>query len=209
MVSSGVNETFIESNIIAYAAILPDCGSIPLALGNPDNSVGLQVGIGERRTARDSFLKVVLEFFRALITIVSIGGAPAAGYFSDRLGRRWPVLAVTVLIGGIGVWLMSIELLAVALGGAFLAQLTGGGVEALTPAITGDRVRVELHGQALGWIYTLADLGSTLGPMITLGLLSAKYLSLTLIYQGSAILLILVIPFAILQMRKEPISTKG
>jgi len=140
--------------------------------------------------------------FVALSTLVSIGGAPAAGYLSDKLKRRWPVVALTVLLGGLGVWLMSLKLPALALAGGLLAPVMGS-VETLVPAIVGDRIRQARRGRTLGLVFTLADLGSTLGPPLALGLLNAGWMSLGDIYQASAILLAGVALFALAQSRGE------
>lgn len=141
--------------------------------------------------------------FIALSTLVSIGGAPAAGCLSDRLQRRWPVVATTMLLGGLGMWLMSLKLPGLALIGGFLAPIMGGSVETLVPAIVGDRIGQARRGRALGLIYTLADLGSTLGPPLALGLLNAGRLPLAGIYRASALLLAVVALFALAQGRGD------
>jgi MFS family permease len=141
--------------------------------------------------------------FRALSMIVGTGSAPAAGFLSDRLGRRWPVVAVATLLGAVGVWLMSDQRPTLALIGAFVAPLIGGSVESLIPTITGDQVGRAQHGRALGLIYSGGDLGAMLGPPIALGLLNAGWLSLSDIYLGCAILLAVVAIFALGQGRGE------
>jgi MFS family permease len=164
-------------------------------------------GEGLRLSNRLIPIATLTGAFVALSTVTSIGSAPAAGFFSDKLSRRWPVVAVTVLLGGVGVWLMSVKLPILALIGGFVAPVIGGSVESLVPAIVGDRVGQAQHGRALGLIYTVADLGSTLGPPLALGLLNAEWLSLAGIYQGSAILLAVVALFALVQVRGElPVS---
>lgn len=144
--------------------------------------------------------------FRALITLTSVAGAPTAGFLSDRIGKRWPVVGFTSLLGAVGLWLMSEELLALAIVGAFLAQIAAGSIGALVPAIAGDRVHILQHGRALGVIYTLGDLGSTIAPPVALGLLSAGLLSIEGIYQGCALLFALVGLFSLAQVRLEPVG---
>jgi len=112
--------------------------------------------------------------FRSLVTLVSIAGAPVAGYLSDQIRKRWPVLGVTSFLGALGLWFMSQNLLGLGLFGGFLSQITGGSIGSLVPAISGDRVDKLQHGRALGVIFTIGDLGSTLGPPIALGLLNAE-----------------------------------
>jgi DHA1 family multidrug resistance protein-like MFS transporter len=135
----------------------------------------------------------------AATMLVSMIGAPAAGRISDRLGRRWPVLAGSMLLGAAGLVLMGGRWFVPALLGVGLAQLSGSSVEALIPAITGDRVGKSAHGRTLGLIYTLGDLGSTLGPPAALGLLELGIFSLPQIYWLSAVALSAVAVFAWLQ----------
>jgi MFS family permease len=138
----------------------------------------------------------------ALTMLFSMGAAPAAGWLSDKVGQRWGVLAGSLLVGAIGLGLMSGPVIGWALVGVFMAQITGASVEVLVPAITGDRVRKRAQGRTLGLIYTLGDLGSTLGPAIALGLLEMGSVSLAQIYLSCALLLILVTGFAWVQTNK-------
>lgn len=146
--------------------------------------------------------------FRGLISITSITGAPAAGFLTDRMGKRWPLVGITSFLGAAGLWFMGGEFLTLALLGAFLSQIAAGSIGALVPAITGDHTQFKQHGRALGTIYTIGDLGSTIAPPITLGLLSAKTLSIGEIYQGCALLFILVGVFSLVQSRKESIVNR-
>ncbi|UCC88648.1 MAG: MFS transporter [Anaerolineales bacterium] len=160
-------------------------------------------GEGVRLSNRLIPIATLTGSFIALSTITSISSAPIAGFLSDRLSRRWPVVAGAVLLGGAGVWLMSAKLPALALIGGFVAPVMGGSVETLVPAVVGDRFGRAQRGRALGLVYTLADLGSTLGPPLALGLLNAGWVSLGRIYQGGAIILVGVALFALLQVRRE------
>jgi MFS family permease len=151
-------------------------------------------------------LATLTGLYTALTMPVSIIAAPTAGTISDRIGRRWPVIAFAVIIGGLGIWWMSSPLLALALTGAALAQAVGGGVEALIPAAAGDRVAEGLRGRALGLIYTIGDLGAALGPPAALGLLDMERLGLPVIYRFSAGLLFLVALVSWGQARREKTS---
>jgi MFS family permease len=144
--------------------------------------------------------------FVAVQATISILSAPAAGYLSDRLGRRWPVIVLGLLMGAVGVWLMSRPVPVQALAGALIAAITGGSVQSLVPAIIGDRVDEWQQGRALGVIYIAGDLGSTLGPPMALGLLNSGITSLGGVYRGCAILFLVVVLFAGIQWRREQMA---
>jgi MFS transporter, putative metabolite:H+ symporter len=111
-----------------------------------------------------------------------------AGSISDRLGRRWPVIGFSMILGGLGLWMMSGEVRVLALIGAFLVPLAGSSSETMIPAIAGDRVPKKLRSRALGLINTAGDLGATISPFAALGALNAGYLSLPGIYQIGGVL---------------------
>jgi MFS family permease len=134
---------------------------------------------------------------------VSVIAAPLSGRLSDWLGRRWPVVAAVSLLGAAGLILMSLPIVAVAIAGIALAALTGGSTQSLAPAIIGDRVDRAQRGRAIGLIYILGDLGSTIGPPLALGLLSSQAASIAAIYRGCAVLFALVGVFSLAQLSSE------
>ena len=109
--------------------------------------------------------------FVAVRVLVSTLSAPPIGAFSDRIGRRWLVMALLLLAGVGGIYLMSLPSAGWAVGGALLASLTAGGVPLLAAAVIGDRSTVEQRGRSLGLMYSISDLGSALGPPFALGLI--------------------------------------
>ncbi len=142
-------------------------------------------------------------FFTALTMLTSIFSASAVGFLSDRVGRRWPIVALTLLLGAAGIWLMSAGSIPIALLGAMIVPIVGGGVETLVPAIIGDRIVAQSRGRALGITNTFGDLGATIGPIIALGVLNRDWLSLGEIYKLGAMLLAGVGIFAILQAKMQ------
>jgi MFS family permease len=142
--------------------------------------------------------------FSAVRVLTSIVGAPIAGRASDRIGRRWPVMAVGLGIGATGTWLMGGEVLWLALFGALLAAVTSGSVSALSPAIIGDRVGEGRQSRGLSVVFSLGDVASALGPPLALGLLAA--LGISGVYRMSAIVLAVAGVFALAQARREPLN---
>jgi len=126
--------------------------------------------------------------YTALSNLISIGSTPLAGSVSDRIGRRWPVIGLAMILGGLSLWLMSGEIRSLALIGAFLVPLAGSSTETLIPAIVGDRVPKNLRSRALGMINTAGDLGATISPFAALGALNSGWLSLGGIYKIGSVL---------------------
>jgi MFS family permease len=127
-------------------------------------------------------------FYTALSNLINIVSTPLAGSISDRLGRRWSVIGLAMILGGLGLWLMSGEIPTMALIGAFLVPIAGSSAETLIPAIAGDRVPKNLRSRALGLINTAGDLGATIGPFAALGTLNSGWLTLGGIYQIGSVL---------------------
>jgi MFS family permease len=126
--------------------------------------------------------------YTAMSNLINIISTPLVGSISDKLGRRWPVIGLAMIMGGVGLWLMSGEIRTMALIGAFLVPVAGSSTETLIPAIAGDRVPKNLRSRALGLINTAGDLGATIGPFAALGALNSGWLSLSDIYQIGGVL---------------------
>lgn len=135
--------------------------------------------------------------YTALSNLTSIGSTQLAGSVSDRLGRRWPVIGLAMLLGGVGLWMMGGSAIWLALAGAFLVPLAGSSAETLVPAIAGDRIPQSLQSRALGLINTAGDFGATIGPFLALGVLNAGWLTLSDIYRIGGVLFGIVPIFAI------------
>lgn len=139
--------------------------------------------------------------FVALRTVTSMLSGPLSGRLSDRSGRRWGVIAGLLILGGLGMWLMGVDTTWIAIMGGFLAAVPGGGIQALIPALIGDRINADNTSRALGFVYTFGDFGSALGPVAALGLLNT--LGLPTIYRLCSVLLMILAFTALLRMRSE------
>lgn len=133
--------------------------------------------------------------FVALRAAISMVGGPLAGFFSDTFGQRWLVIAGIIALGAGGMWFMGGSVIYLALLGALVASSSGGGVQALIPAIIGDKIDQSQYGRSLGAIYAVGDIGSALGPPLALWLMGL--LSITVVYRLSACLLLIVACFAL------------
>ena len=143
--------------------------------------------------------------YTALSNLSSISSTRFAGSVSDRFGRRWPVIGLAMVLGGLGLWLMSGEIYSLAMIGAFLVPLAGSSSETLIPAIAGDRVPKKLHSRALGLINTAGDLGATIGPFAALSSINLGWFSLGEIYKiaGGLFAIVAVLAFSPLVSRQS------
>ncbi|MBS3753946.1 MAG: MFS transporter [Anaerolineales bacterium] len=146
--------------------------------------------------------------FTALRNLIGVVSTPLAGAISDRYGRRWPVIGLAMIMGGLGLGMMSGEIHLLALIGAFLVPIAGSSIEALTPAIAGDQVPKKVRSRALGLINTAGDLGATIGPFAALGAIHSGWLSLGGIYRigGALFGLAALLAFSPLVSRQRKIS---
>lgn len=133
--------------------------------------------------------------FVALRAAISMVGGPLAGLFSDRLGQRWLVITGIIALCAGGMWFMGGTATYPALLGALIASTSGGGVQALIPAIIGDKIDQSQYGRSFGAIYAVGDIGSALGPPLALWLMGL--LSINAVYRLCAGLLLVVACFAL------------
>jgi MFS family permease len=97
-------------------------------------------------------------------TLLSTVAAPLAGAVSDWLGSRWRVAGWGLAIGIISMALVAWGAPTAILTGLSLGAVTGGSVQALVTALTGDLVSQAQRGRAIGLLHTAGDLGSAVGP---------------------------------------------
>jgi DHA1 family tetracycline resistance protein-like MFS transporter len=138
------------------------------------------------------------SFLRVSIGILS---APVSGYLSDRFGRRWIVMALFLVAGAVGLYIMGSALFWLAILGSLMAAIASGCVQALVPAVIGDRVPEQQRARSLGVIYTTGDIGSAIGPTIGLGLIPLIGLPNT--YALCALAYLTVSVYALWEIKRE------
>ncbi|MCJ7659308.1 MAG: MFS transporter [Anaerolineales bacterium] len=104
-------------------------------------------------------------------TLLSMLSAPLSGTLSDRLGSRWGITAIGMVVGAVSMLLLSRSSPVSILLGVALGAVAGGGIQALVTAQTGDLVEQHQRGRAIGMLHTAGDLGSAAGPLVAYGLL--------------------------------------
>lgn len=133
--------------------------------------------------------------FSASRTLISLASTTLTGRISDRLGARWPVLAAVVGLGAIGCAMMGTPWFPLGIAGLLLSSLTSGGIQTLLTAWVGDRVPEEAQETVLGALFSIGDVGSTLGPLA--GLAWVQRASIGGLYQAAALLLALTAGYAL------------
>jgi MFS family permease len=124
----------------------------------------------------------------ALRSAVGIFAGPVAGFLSDRIGNRWPVVRVGLLFGSGGfvtlAFLASVGAVPV---GVALISLSAGALAASLTALVGDLAERRRQSLTMGGLATAGDIGSALGPIFAYGLAVAA--DLRWVYLACAIAL--------------------
>jgi MFS family permease len=111
----------------------------------------------------DFFLQGVIMTSQLMIVMLS---KPYIGRLSDKIGRRTPIIAGSIISGIPLVTVSFFTQFPVLL---FLSIIYGLGfslVASSTPALVSELVSMEVVGGAMGLLSTIMDVGQTLGPII-------------------------------------------
>ena len=126
---------------------------------------------------------------------------PFGGYISDRFGRL-KVLVISVLLSSVGLLLVGAtdDILFTTI---MLALIFAAGVLLMMQLLPLVSVVAEQHSRSgVFSVYnTFQDFGSALGPLVGLSLVSTRYLSL--LYQSSSVLLIILVLLLVFQFRRR------
>jgi MFS family permease len=151
-------------NRFVFAGVL----AATLALVVQDQMSTVDLAVGTNLVIGVATLTGVLMAGRTVLSMLS---APLSGAFSDRLGSRWGVTTIAMVVGALSMLLLSRSSPVSMLLGVALGAVAGGGIQALVTAQTGDLVEQHHRGRAIGMLHTAGDLGSAAGPLVAYGLL--------------------------------------
>jgi MFS family permease len=104
-------------------------------------------------------------------TLISLASAGIFGEWSDRIGSRWGLLALSLAMGAVGIFVFAIPDWFAFLLGAFVGALASGSIQSLATALIGDLSAATERGRHLGIFNTAGDLGSAIGPLAAFALL--------------------------------------
>ena len=122
-----------------------------------------------------------------LTYLISMISAPAMGWLSDRCKSRWQAVAWGLLPGAAGVMLLAMGHPATILLALLLTSFAAGSNQGLSIAIVGDLCAEVVRGRTMGFLFTVGDLTSAVGPLLAYAL--APVIGLKYIYVGVAALL--------------------
>ena len=146
---------------------------------------GATIPIGAKAIGVASLGGVLL----ALRSGLGIVAGPIAGIVSDRVGNRWPVVRVGLLLGSAG---FAVLALLASVGsvpvGVALISLSAGALAATVTALVGDLAEGQRQGLTMGGLATAGDIGSALGPIFAFAL--AVVLDLRWVYLVCAVALV-------------------
>jgi len=134
--------------------------------------------------------------------LISTLGAPVMGALSDYLRNRWLIMTIALALALAGLLMMSQSHPVTALLGAVLISFMTGGISSLSSALVGDKIPEVWHGRSLGLLYTLRDLGATIGPTVALTL--TPLIGIEKTYQLTGILIAISTVLSIWMALREP-----
>src|SRR5262249_39092025 len=142
-------------DMVGLLMIIPLLPFYVKELGGPGiDFLGFHFGIG-----------IISAFIVAAFTVAPLLSAPLWGRFSDRVGRRPPLLialgasAIAYLIFGFAHSLFLLFL-------SRVVQGAGGGTVGVIQAYVADSTKPEDRARALGWLSATTNLGVALGPVL-------------------------------------------
>lgn len=104
-------------------------------------------------------------------TLISMFSAPLLGALSDRTPSRWHAVGAGLVPGVAGMALLSMATPASIALAIPLTAVASGGNQGLSTALVGDVEGIARRGRRLGWLFTVGDLASAIGPPLAYALL--------------------------------------
>ncbi|MCL2295074.1 MAG: MFS transporter [Spirochaetes bacterium] len=134
--------------------------------------------------------------------IVEMCITPFVGYFSDKFKNRLHAVVIILLLGVAGLFFITLAPPYMTLLGLLLCTVPGGGITVLVRTLVADYTAdKENQGRSLGFVLTVGDLASAIGPMFAFQLLN--FMGLDTIYRVLSLILILYVIVVMVYVRRE------
>ncbi len=107
----------------------------------------------------------------ALRAVLGMLAGPPAGFLSDRLHHRWPVVQGAIMLGAGGFLVLSLSAAVWAMPiGVAMVSLAAGALITVLTALVGDRAKGNRQGVTMGGLATAGDIGAATGPLMAYAL---------------------------------------
>lgn len=129
--------------------------------------------------------------YKAALLGMTILGSQMAHYFIPFYAHNWKNISTSLMFSTFTVALMSLPNPLFALLGAFATQFSEGNIKTILPTLLGENTVHQQRGRALGVIYSIGDLGATLGPVFALFMIEKFQGTMKVVFLPSAALMLL------------------
>ena len=126
--------------------------------------------------------------------LLSLLAAPVSGALSDRLGNRWLLIVLALVLGALALVMAALNAGLWLIVGILLGAITTSILQTQTTALVGDYALFNRQGRLLGGLNTLGDIGSAAGPLLAFFLIQQGW-SLADILLLAAGILVLALPW--------------
>lgn len=163
-----LDRRILAASYIYFVTLFVSSGVLMSTLGlYLERRWGTDISFGSAVVGVASLAGVMLGL-RAFLGIVA---GPVAGILSDRMGNRWPVVRVGILVAAGGFLILALlGSVGAVPAGVAAVSLGAGALVATLAAIVGDLATEGRQGVTMGGLATAGDIGSALGPPLAYAL---------------------------------------
>ena len=120
--------------------------------------------------------------------LLSLLAAPISGALSDRLGNRWLLIVLALVLGALALSLAALNSGLWLIVGILMGAITTSILQTQTTALVGDYALFNRQGRLLGGLNTIGDIGSATGPLLAFFLIQQGWTLAEVLLLAAAIL---------------------
>lgn len=128
--------------------------------------------------------------------LLSLLAAPVSGAVSDRLGNRWLLIVLALILGVVALSVVALSGGVGVVAGILMGAITTSILQTQTTALIGDYALFNRQGRLLGGLNTIGDIGSAAGPLLAFFLIQRGWTLGDVLLLAAAILA-LALPWVI------------